>query len=75
LTLQRQRRRGLQADAQARSDELPFRVVRSNSHNEILARCTNLPIAQAAYRAAERMYPDESNELRQGARVIEKSKA
>jgi hypothetical protein len=32
--------------AQARSDELPFRVVRSNSHNETLARCTNLPIAQ-----------------------------
>jgi hypothetical protein len=50
-----------------------FRVVRSNSHDETLARCTNLPIAQAAYRAAERMYPDEL--MRQGARVIENSKA
>jgi hypothetical protein len=32
------------------TDELPFRVVRSNSYDETLARCTNLPIAQAAYR-------------------------
>jgi hypothetical protein len=55
-------------------DELPFRVVRNNSHDETLARCTNLPIVQAAYRAAARMYPDELIELRQGARVIEKSK-
>ena len=61
--------------AQARSDELPFRVVRSNSHDETLARCTNLPIAQAAYGTAARMYPDELIELRQGARVIEKSRA
>jgi hypothetical protein len=32
------------------------------------------PIAQAAYRAAAKMYPDELIELRQGARVIEKSR-
>jgi hypothetical protein len=55
------------------SADLPFRVVRSNS-DETLARCTNLPIAQAAYEAAAKMYPDELIELRQGARVIEKSK-
>jgi hypothetical protein len=47
---------GVRADAQAMTDELPFRVVRSNSQDETLARCTNLPIAQAAYRAAARMY-------------------
>jgi len=41
--------------AKAMTEELPFRVVRSNSHDETLARCTNL-IAQAAYRAAARMY-------------------
>jgi hypothetical protein len=39
------------------SADLPFRVVRSNSHDETLARCTNLPIAQAAYQAAAKMYP------------------
>jgi hypothetical protein len=38
------------------SADLPFHVVRSNSYDEILARCTNLPIALAAYRAAARMY-------------------
>jgi hypothetical protein len=64
----------LERTAQAMSADLPFRVVRSNSHDETLARCTNLPIAQAAYRAAARMYPDELIELRQGARVIERSK-
>lgn len=32
----------------ALTDELPFRVVRSNSYDETLVRCTNLPIAQAA---------------------------
>jgi hypothetical protein len=56
------------------TDDLPFRVVRSNSHDELLAQAATLKIAQAAYRAAARMYPDELIELRQGARVIEKSK-
>jgi hypothetical protein len=64
----------LERTAQAMSADLPFRVVRSNSHDETLAHCTNLPIAQAAYGAAARMYPDELIELRQGARVIELSK-
>jgi hypothetical protein len=32
------------------------------------------PIAPAAYRAAAKMYPDELIELRQGARIVEKSK-
>jgi hypothetical protein len=44
--------------ATAMSDELPFRVVRSNGSDETLARCTNLPIAQAAYHAAARMYSE-----------------
>jgi hypothetical protein len=56
------------------TDDLPFRVVRSNSDDETLARCTNLPIAEAAYRAAARMYPEDLIELRQGARVIERSR-
>jgi hypothetical protein len=41
------------------SADLPSRVVRSNSHDETLARCTNLLIAQAADRAAARMYPED----------------
>jgi hypothetical protein len=56
------------------SDELAFKVVRSNSHDEPLAQAVNLLIARGAYREAARLYPDVLIELRQGARVIEKSK-
>jgi hypothetical protein len=55
-------------------DELPFKVVSSNGTDEVLARAMNLLIARGAYREAARMYPDELIELRQGARLIEKSK-
>jgi hypothetical protein len=43
------------------TDELPFKVVRSNSHDELLAQAANLLIA--------RMYPEDLIELRQGARA------
>jgi hypothetical protein len=56
------------------TDELPFRVVRSNSHDELLACAINLPIALGAYHVAVRLYPQDLIELRQGERVIEKSK-
>jgi hypothetical protein len=35
---------------------------------------SNLLIARGAYREAARMYPEDLIELRQGARIIEKSK-
>jgi hypothetical protein len=41
--------------------------------DDVLARATNLLIT-GVYQAAAKMYPDELIELRQGARVIEKSK-
>jgi hypothetical protein len=40
----------------------------------VLARAVNLLIARGAYREAARMYPEDLIELRQGARVIEKSR-
>jgi hypothetical protein len=46
----------------------------SNSDDETLARCTNLPIAQAAYQAGAKMYPQDLIELRQGVRIVEQSK-
>jgi hypothetical protein len=49
-------------------------VVRSNSYDELLAQAVNLLIARGAYQAAAKMYPEDLIELRQGARVIEKSK-
>ena len=48
------------------TDELPFKVV---------ARAMNLLIARGAYREAARIYPEDLIELRQGARIIEKSLA
>jgi hypothetical protein len=56
------------------TDELPFKVVRSNGTDEVLARAGQMLIAPGAYRAAVRMYPEDLIQLRQGARVIEKSK-
>jgi hypothetical protein len=41
------------------SDDLLFKVVRSNSHDELLAQAINLLIARGAYRAAVRMYPED----------------
>jgi hypothetical protein len=40
----------------------------------VLARAVNMLIARGAYRAAVRMYPEDLIELRQGARIIERSK-
>jgi hypothetical protein len=58
------------------TDELPFKVVRSHDHDhdQVLARAVNLLIARHVYREAARIYPDNLIELRQDARVIEKSK-
>jgi hypothetical protein len=54
--------------------ELPFKVVRSNGTDEVLARAVNPLIARGAYREAARIYPEDLIELRQGARLIERSK-
>jgi hypothetical protein len=56
------------------TDDLPFKVVRSNSHDELLAQAVDLIIALGAYRAAAAKYPEELIELRAGARVIERSR-
>jgi hypothetical protein len=55
-------------------DLLPFKIARSNSHDELLAQAVNLLIDGAAYREAARIYPDELIELRLGARVIKRGK-
>jgi hypothetical protein len=56
------------------SDDLPFKKCESNGEGEVLARAVNLLIARHAYREAARLYPEDLIELRQGARIIEKSK-
>jgi|Tabmets5t2r1_1033131.scaffolds.fasta_scaffold629499_2 hypothetical protein len=45
------------------TDDLPFKAVRSNSHDELPALAVDLIIALGAYRAAAEMYPEDLIEL------------
>jgi hypothetical protein len=53
--------------------ELLFRVIKTNSHDEVIATATNFIVASAAYDTAVSLWPKERIELRQGARIIHKS--
>jgi hypothetical protein len=55
-------------------DDLPFKVVRTNSHDEIIARYNSLLVGRAAYETAARQYSNDLVLLCHGARIIEKSK-
>jgi hypothetical protein len=54
-------------------DDLRFKVVRTNGHDEVVARAVNLIIGRAAYETARRLYPNERVDYRDGARIIERS--
>jgi hypothetical protein len=54
-------------------DDLRFKVVRVNGHDEIVARACNLIIGRAAFETARRLYPNERVDYRDGARVIARS--
>jgi hypothetical protein len=54
-------------------EDLPFRVIRVNSEDEVLARANNLPVGRAAYESAVRLYPRDRIDYRDGARIIAKS--
>jgi hypothetical protein len=49
---------------------LPFKVVRTNGHEEIVARTNNLLVGRAAFETARRLYPNERVDYRDGARII-----
>jgi hypothetical protein len=56
------------------SEDCPFKVVRTNGSDEVLARAANLLIGRAAFETAKRMYPRDLIEYRRrGAQVIERS--
>jgi hypothetical protein len=42
--------------------DLRFKVVRTNGHDEVVARATNLLIGRAAYETARRLYPSTGRE-------------
>ncbi len=54
-------------------EDLPFRVIRVNSENEILARAANLIIGRAAFETAVRLFPKDVIHYRDGARIIARS--
>jgi hypothetical protein len=55
------------------AEDCPFKVIRTNGSDEVLARAANLLIGRAAYETAKRMYPSDLIEYRKGAQVIERS--
>jgi hypothetical protein len=54
----------------AMPDSLPFKVVRTNGHEEIVARTNNLLVGRAAFETACRLYPNERVDYRDGTRII-----
>jgi hypothetical protein len=56
-------------------DKLPFKIVRMHgAKDEVIARVENFLICKAAFEKALFVYPNEHLEMRQGARIILKSK-
>jgi hypothetical protein len=55
-------------------EDLGFKIVKSNGGDELLARIGNYEICKAAFEKAIFVYPNDHLEMRQGARVILKSK-
>ena len=46
------------------AEDCPFKVVRTNGSDEVLARASNLLIGRAAFETARRMYPRDLIEYR-----------
>jgi hypothetical protein len=54
-------------------EDLPFKVVRTNGHDEVLARTANLLMGRAAYETAVRLFPNDLIHYRNGAQIIARS--
>jgi len=55
-------------------EDLPFRVIRVISEDEVITRANNLLVGRAAYETAVRLYPRDVIHYRDGARIIARSK-
>jgi hypothetical protein len=51
-------------------EDLPFRVIRIDSGDKVIARADNLLVGRAAYQTAVRLYPPDTIQYRDGARFI-----
>jgi hypothetical protein len=54
------------------AEDCPFRVIRTNGSDEVLARAANLLIGRAADETAKRLYPNDRIEYRKDAQVMER---
>jgi hypothetical protein len=54
-------------------EDLPFRVVRVNSEDEVIARANNLLVGRAAYETPVRLYSRDRIDYRDSARIIARS--
>jgi len=54
-------------------EDFPFKVVRTNGHDEVLARSINLLMGRAAFETAKRLYPKDQLEYRHRAQVLDRS--
>jgi hypothetical protein len=51
-------------------EDLPFKVVRTTSYAEVVARATNLVLGRAAYESALKLYPQDTVQYKYGATII-----
>jgi hypothetical protein len=54
-------------------EEFPFKIVRTNGHDEVLARSINVLMGRTAFETAKRLYPRDQLEYRNGAQVLDRS--
>lgn len=52
------------------AEDCPYKVVRTNGSDEVLARAANLLIGRAAFETAKRMYPKDLIEYRRGPQML-----
>jgi hypothetical protein len=45
-------------------EDLPFKVVRINGHDEVIARANSMIVGRAAYETAIRLYPKDTIQYR-----------
>jgi hypothetical protein len=51
-------------------DDLPFKVIRIDSHDEVLALCSHHLLGSAAYEIACQLFPKDRIQYSHGMRVI-----
>ncbi len=54
-------------------DDLPFKVIRINSRDEVIALCSHPMVGSAAYEIARQLYPNDRIQYSNGTQIIAES--